>query len=72
MIWDENWERDSGSRSILQDNSLYVELMEFINNRKNIFKTYFNQKCNQAGYRGAFPEQTLSRMSFALVPLWST
>jgi len=55
--------------SILQDNSLYVELMEFINNRKNIFKTYFNQKCNQAGYRGAFPEQTLSRMSFALVPL---
>ena len=55
--------------SILQENSLYVELMEFINNRRTIFKTYFNQKCNQAGSCGAFPEQTLSRMSSALVPL---
>lgn len=28
--------------SILQEKSLYVELMEFINNR-TIFKAYFNQ-----------------------------
>ena len=55
--------------SILQENSLFVELMEFINNRRSIFKANFNWKCNQAASCGAFPEQTLSRMSSALVSL---
>ena len=55
--------------STLQENSLFVELMEFINNRRSIFKVYFNWKYNQAASCGAFPEQTLSGMSSVLVSL---